>query len=206
MFWFDNILIIFEKLDEFYPTFNMQIDEKLNAIFRLSIYLGIILSLILKNYRYLYIPIFIGIFTIFIYKTQKENLEYFFDEYDKLNCSDVITVKPTADNPFMNFNNITDDRNRAPGTKTYNNPIISNEVEDKFKTGLYQDVGDLYSKSNGQLVFYQMPSTTAANDQTAFAKFLFNTGPTCKEDTIKCASPWSPIDTSQLSGQFVNPS
>ena len=35
-----------------------------------------------------------------------------------------------------------------------------------------------------------MPVTQVVNDQTKFAKWLYNTDATCKENTIKCA-PYS---------------
>ena len=31
-----------------------------------------------------------------------------------------------------------------------------------------------------------MPVTNVYNDQTEFAKWLYDTGPTCKENTINC--------------------
>ena len=38
-----------------------------------------------------------------------------------------------------------------------------------------------------------MPSTTMPNDQTAFAKWCYNTGPTCKERTLYCAPIYTPM-------------
>ena len=32
-----------------------------------------------------------------------------------------------------------------------------------------------------------MPSTTLPNNQTEFAKWCYNTGPTCKDQNIQCA-------------------
>ena len=58
--WYDNYKILFENPDEFYPSYDMNLIDKLNAIMRLSLYIGIILTLITFNYLYLYIPIGIG--------------------------------------------------------------------------------------------------------------------------------------------------
>ena len=80
-FWFKKMSILFEKnrLIEFFPTYNMTLVEKLNAIARLSIYMGLILYFITKKYLYLYIPIIVGGFTIFIFKTQRKNIELYFN-------------------------------------------------------------------------------------------------------------------------------
>ena len=44
-FWYDDIKILFntQRLTEFFPNKNMNMDEKLNAIARFSIYLGLVL-------------------------------------------------------------------------------------------------------------------------------------------------------------------
>jgi len=211
-FWFDNFKILFQNMNEFYPTYNMNLIEKLNAIARLSIYMGIILTLVCKNYLYLYIPLGVSIFTIFIYKMQKNNTEKFFKDYDKISNGEVledngnICVKPTVDNPFMNFNQITDSRFRPEACKSYDNKEIKKDIEKKFNYNLYRDVGDLYGKNNSQREFITMPVTTAIPDQTAFSKYLYSTGPTAKEDTIKNAPEWgeSILANEQIFEPFVN--
>ena len=45
--------------------------EKLNAITRLGIYLGVVLSIIMRNYLYLYITVIIIALTFFIYNFKK---------------------------------------------------------------------------------------------------------------------------------------
>lgn len=205
VFWYDDIKVLFDKPDEFYPSYDMDLVEKLNAIARLSWYIGILLVLLTFNYLYLYIPVGIGLFTILIYKMQKDNVEKFFADYDRLTCgSEEPCTKPTTDNPFMNFNNITDDRFRAPACKSYDNEKIKEEIDDKFNYNLYRDVGDLYSKNNSQREFYTMPNTQVVNDQTSYAKWLYNTGSSSKEDTIKNAPEWSPVVTNQIFERLVN--
>ncbi len=205
IFWYDNMQVLFDKPDEFYPSYDMSLVDKLNAITRLSIYVGIILTLITFNYLYLYIPVGIGLFTLVIYKMQKENIEKFFADYDRLSCADnKPCTSPTTNNPFMNFNLITDDRFRAPACHSFDNKEVKEEIEDKFNYNLYRDVGDLYSKNNSQREFYTMPSTEVIPDQTSYAKWLYYTGPTCKEEAIKCAPEWSPIHPNQIFENFVN--
>ncbi len=183
----------------------MTMIEKLNAIMRMSIYIGLILFLLKNNYYYLAIPILIGAFTIFIFKTQLETLEMFFTTYnshinthnrDVLTQKTMDTTQPTINNPFMNYIHGVSGANphRPPAKKSYNDDFTKHQIETSFNHNLYRNVGDLYNKGNGQLKFNTMPVTTVTNDQTSFAKWLYNTGPTLKEDTTKGAPHWNPVD------------
>lgn len=190
-FWLNDYSILYtgNKVTEFFPTTSMNLAEKLNALVRLSIYLGVILFIIKSSYLYLYIPLITIGTSVVIYKTyskkegyQQNQLAPFKKERKHKK------VKPTVDNPFMNINLITDDRKREGATLSFDKPKVKEEIEDKFNYNLYRDVSDLYGKNNSQREFYTAPSTTIPNDQTSFAKWCYSTGSTCKEDTIKCAS------------------
>ena len=196
-FWLEDYKILFYKelLTDFFPIKSMTVVEKLNSIFRMSIYLSIILYLLTNNYLYLYIMIIIGAFTCYIYYTQKDNLELYFNSID--NSDDNLiekfafkdaqnTIVPTVQNPFMNINLITDDKTQEPAPPSWNNNEIKEKIEDTFNYNLYRDVGDLYGKSNSQREFYTAPSTTIPNNQTSFAKWCYSVGPTCKEKSIYC--------------------
>lgn len=199
-FWYLDIKILFkkERLIEFFPNYEMTLNEKLNAITRLSIYLSIILSLISNNYNYMYISVIVLIFTLLIYKLQSDNIELYFDSYRNNTLNNTLTdVKkctiPTQNNPFMNHNFLTDSPSKPAACKSYNNEGVKKEIKQNFNLKLYRDVSDLYQRNNSQRQYYTMPSTTTPNDQTKFAKWCYNTGKTCKEDTIKCVPPWSSI-------------
>lgn len=196
-FWLDDYKILFykERLTAFFPTIQMTLIEKLNSIFRLSIYLSIILYLLTNNYLYLYIMIIVGGFTCFIYYTQKDNIELYFNSIPESNENRIEKnileeknneVKPTVENPFMNINLITDNKDKEAALPSWNNEKIQKNIEDKFGYNLYRDVGDLYGKSNSQRQYYTMPSTTIPNEQTSFAKWLYGTQATCKEKSIYC--------------------
>lgn len=202
-FWYNDYRILFDKdkLSLFFPTKDMTMIEKLNAIMRFGIYLGIALYFVSYNYTYLYIPIIIGIFTIYLYYNKRNSFEmYFNSENDSLTnrgnkkiLENVETVKPDVNNPFMNINLITDDKTKPPATPSWNDDKVKDEIEDKFNYNLYRDVGDLYGKSNSQRQYYTAPSTTIPNEQTKFAKWLYQTSSTCKEDTKYCAPQMDPV-------------
>jgi len=140
--------------------------------------------------------IIIGLITYYIYKTQKENMELYFNSIPNSNeniiqkseiDNNTRIIEPTVNKPFMNINLITDDKTKPMAEPSWNNDDVKKEIEDKFGYNLYRDVGDLYGKSNSQREFYTMPSTTIPNNQTSFAKWCYATGPTCKEKAIYCS-------------------
>ena len=196
LFWIDNYKILFykERLADFFPTINMTLIEKLNAIFRLSIYLSIVLYLLTSNYLYLFIMIIVGAFTCFIYYNQKDNIELYFNSIPNSNNNliqeivhEKTDISPTTENPFMNINLITDNKEKNAAPASWNDQTVKEDIEDKFGYNLYRDVGDLYGKSNSQRQYYTVPSTTIPNNQTSFAKWCYGVGPTCKEKSIYCA-------------------
>jgi hypothetical protein len=182
-FWFEKpaILIQHNRLIEFFPVYDMSIIEKLNAIVRLSIYAGIILSLITNKTIYLYLPLIIMLFTIFIYKNTSH------PDINETLSNKQPDIIPTVDNPLMNFNLITDPKTKPQAPISHNNSELKNNIENKFNNNLYRDVSDIYQKKNSQREFYTMPNTEAMNDQNGFANWLYKSGPTCKEQTINCA-------------------
>ena len=195
-FWIEDYKILFykDRLTDFFPTITMTLIEKLNAIFRLSIYLSVVLYLLTNNYLYFYIMIIVGLFTWFVYYNQRDNLELYFNSIPNSNENliqesdhKINDIVPTTENPFMNINLITDNKEKEAPPASWNNDEVQKDIEDKFGYNLYRDVGDLYGKSNSQRQYYTMPSTTIPNNQTSFAKWCYSVGPTCKEKSIYCA-------------------
>lgn len=196
--WINDYKILFLKdnISKFVPTVNMTNIEKLNSIMRLGVYLGVALFIFSGKTEYLLIIVLVSVFTYFIYNTQKDNMELFFNSIDNSNFNKIqkslmkepSKIEPSVDNPFMNINLITDDKTKDSAPPSWNNDEVKDEIEVKYNHNLYRDVGDLYGKSNSQRQFYTMPSTTVPNNQTSFAKWCYSTGPTCKESSIYCTS------------------
>ena len=178
-FWITDIKIIIEsnRLSEFIPLKDLSFNRKLNSIVRFCLYLGLILSVLKRNYLYLYITFFGFILTYIIY-TFSDNKEKFLGEAEYLsnlnNCQ-----LPNNQNPFMNVL-LTDDRQRKKACDT-NNKKIRKMIKKKFKRNIYNDVDDVYNRNNSQRQFYTMPSTTIPNDQDSFQNWLYKIPKTCKE-------------------------
>lgn len=199
--WFEDYEILYknDRYLDFFPSVNMSLSEKINAITRLGIYIGVALYIAVNKYVYLYIPIIISSFCYMIYNSQPEK----FININIITGSDTDTsvdggankdkkTLPTENNPLMNIDLIGDKRDKPPAVKSHNNVKVQDKIEDNFNKKLYRNVGDLYGKNNSQRQFVTMPSTTIPNEQTSYAKWLYGTGSTCKEDGVKCAPQWDP--------------
>ena len=196
-FWSNNFGVLFEKrrLVEFVPTADMTQEEKLNALTRLALYIGIVIFVYNQQIWTLYIPILGMFFILFLYnmsrKQRGEGQDTSPDDPTPgLKDDSTITrppycTPPTRNNPFMNvlMNEWADNPTR-PAACEY--PGVDQEVEDHFNYDLYKDIDDLYEKNNGQRQFFTMPYTTIPNDQGSFARWLYEVPSTCKEDQSNC--------------------
>jgi hypothetical protein len=192
-FWYDDISIIWkkERLNEFFPSASHTLEERFNAMLRLSLYISVILYVYHNNYKYFYIAFGVALFTFYIYKNRPANKQAGelkqIEEFEGKKC-----VRPTLDNPFMNvtmkdYMNIKDNSivERDPACDI-SDPEIKKEIEENFNNNLYRDVDDVFGKMNSQRQFYTMPSTTIPNKQDEFAKWLYLAPKTCKEDNDYC--------------------
>ena len=192
LFWFDKPMVLFtaDNFLDVIPTNEMSLIVKLNSITRLSIYLGIIIFILSGDKSYLCIPLVVMGITIFIYKKHNKTVEAFFTGYN--NSRKLPYTLPTVNNPFMNFDNIADPRDKPPALKSFDRPELQKVIEEKYNDRLYRDAGDLFHKANDQRQFYTMPNTDGLPDSVGFAKWLYSTDATCKEDGIKCAPYYDP--------------
>lgn len=198
MFWTNDpsVLIKKDRLIEFVPTKDMSKDERLNALGRMSVYIGIVLMLYLAKAWPLYIPIVGLAFTVFLNKTQpkpKDPPKYPTNETPGIDDPNPFIpseqpecIPPTLNNPFMNvLQNEYIDNPTRPAACEYED--VRDELESNFHYNLYQDLGDnIWQKNNSQRQFFTMPYTTIPNNQGDFARWLYKIGPTCKEDGSAC--------------------
>lgn len=199
-FWTQDPGILFERnrLVEFVPTYDMSTNERLNALARLFIYIGLLLLVYLGKTWTLYIPILGLGFILFLYKTRQANLpekpgRFVPDETPNADDPNPFIpskqpecIPPTLNNPFMNvMNNEYIDNPTRPAACDYTE--VQQEVESNFHHNLYQDIDEaLWNKNNSQRQFFTMPWTTIPNKQGEFARWRFGTGLTCKEDQSAC--------------------
>lgn len=200
-FWLNDPTVLFSDLEDFFPTKSMSLNERLNSIVRLSLYVSVILFLVKKHVWPVYILLSTLIITLVLHQFNFEPMEPLKanEVYDRdgFKC----TV-PTVNNPFMNvtIDEITDNPKRARAcdpTDTY----IANQIKDKSSYNLYLDADKIFSKET-DLRFWTTPVTTIPNDTRKFARWLFGGYPSCKEDSRNCR-PFNNLK--QQRSEYVDP-
>ena len=200
-FWLNDLSIIFNKNHflEVVPFTNMKFNDKLNAIFRVSIYYFIIMTLIKKNLNNIFIPIVVGIITVFLYKNYRSvhrlsesnlsGMESSNSIISSNNNSGVSGCKiPTKDNPFMNPTFLDYGAgDLQQSCSSYNNSVIRDLEKVYYNEGLYEDNFDIYGKEHSARQFHTMPVNSIVNDQGSFADWCYKSPATCKEGNgIQC--------------------
>lgn len=203
IFWLNNLPTLFNK-DNFLdivPYSNFSLSQKLNSIFRLSIYFSVVMFILKKDYRYLMIILIVGLITIIIYKninvgdTNNNNVEGLVEINDSNKNDDAQgCILPTKENPFMNPTPFMIEKgDLRKSCNSYDNPVIRDMENDYFNVGLYRDITDVFNKNNSQREFYTMPVNSIVNDAVKFAEWCYKTPPTCREGNgIQC---FSDLDT-----------
>jgi len=186
-FWGNNIYILFDTkyLKEFIPTEKMSFSQRLNAISRFIIYYFTLLAIYNNNFKNILYAILLLLLIYYIYNTNNNNsnnIETYninnnninnTNNYNKTDKNTKYTVS-TKNNPFMNvlLNEISEGE-RKPAD------YCDKNIDINFSNNVYSDIEDIFNRKNSSRQFYTNPVTTNVNDQTEFAKFLYNTS-SCK--------------------------
>lgn len=181
-FWKDDIMILLNKhrLVEFVPTSDMTTNEKLNALTRFLLYLGILLTLVYKSSEAIYVPI-IG--CVLIYLVHEHYPLTSSEQKGGTENQDV--QMPTKNNPFMNvlMTDYLDNPQRQPAGDIERS-TVNKEVDKHFSKGLYRNINNIWSNNNSQRQYYTNPSTTIPNDRDSFMNWCWKTPYTCKDGNL----------------------
>lgn len=182
VFWFNDLTILYKNCYIYFPSPKYSLITNLNAIMRFFILYSILCFLI-----YLKIDVFKPLILIIIISL----ILYYFRDYIKepfINNENQETIKienrtSTKNNPMMNIS--VNDYNSKKNIVIDKN-ITNEEINKNLNQDLFNDIGDVSSKNMFERNFYTTPINTIPNDQTEFAKWLYDKGPTCKEKTTEC--------------------
>ena len=180
MFWLDNLNELFNPI--LYPNVNMTIDEKINAIIRLILFTGIIATLIFNDSRYILFIFIIMLISILIYNYQidkNKRIEKYLNDNDLDIINNEKCIKPTQENPFMNPSLIGNNKYKSCSIE---NEKIKDDIDYYFNNNVFRETDDLYDKSLLDRQFYTVPSTTIPNNREVLASWLYDRGPSCKEN------------------------
>lgn len=209
-FWINSPTILFDKnnINQLWPTKQMTVEEKLNAITRLVLILTLLGYLITRTMKFVITGLITIASLIFLYTVQKQqqapSLKKTFTEaftnpdiYNRLRSR---FTNPSAANPAMNvlMTEYTDNPNRKPATAAFM-PIVEKEInaktqeyvihnlsrenEDKndLSNKLFKDLGDNFEFDQSMRTWYANPNTTIPNNQQSFAEFCYGDMISCKE-------------------------
>ena len=188
--WIYDVSILFNKnniLNFFPDIMNLSLIENLNRSMRFIIYYFLILYIInIIDFKTIICGLVLWtVITLFIITNNNKNILEKFTLFNKNNVK-TIERKSTKDNPMMNLSvldygkniNIKADLN----DKNIDKNIIGKDIDliNKYNYNELNRVNLLRRN------FYTMPNTKVPNEQTEFARSLYNNGPTCKQDTLQC--------------------
>ncbi len=212
-FWSQQPEILYnrDRLIEFLPRQEMSDNEKLNALTRFFIYIGVIFAIMNSNIIYMYLTLFGVLFTYFLHKNlvRVQNMYrgnvYGGNSNGHMNGnydydSNGPTMKSTKDNPFMNvlLTDYVDDPNRPPAGDISDDKV-KQQVEKNFNFNLYKDVDDIWDKNNSQRQYYTNPNTTIPNDRDSLVKWLYGNMACCKDGNMSaCLRYETPLAHGQI--------
>jgi len=178
------------------PVKDMTFEQQLNSIVRLSVYFSAVVLAVKHDVKVLYVMLFTMALTYLMNEahaiSMRQVQQAFREQNVRLNKQNEPCTLPSRENPFGNvlMSEYTDNPQRpkacAPWTKQATKGITKH-----FNAKLYRDVDDIYMKNASDRQWYTTPSTTIPNDAVKFAKWLYQTGPTCKEGNGLACNPSS---------------
>lgn len=191
-FWLNDMNIIFNRsyLMDVIPNNQFDINRNMNAVFRASIYLSLVIFLLNKKTNIFTLPIIIALITIMVHKNNvnlqekvillnnnNNNNENIINR-DNYNDRMINKLKeklrfPTVNNPLMNLNLVNHDDKIAVDP---NNELVKDEIDKNLDINVYDNPSAVGSFNR----FYTMPVTSIINDQKGFAEWCYNGDSACK--------------------------
>ena len=186
MIWYEDPFSFFLNISNWYniiPSSDMTFDNQLNSLVIFAAYFCILVIIIKKDFRAVYVLAFVMLMTWIFHKhVQKEQFKMN-ELHKKMGIEkDVIhkdyCMKPTKDNPFMNVT--LGDYREFP-----NRPAACADdtvlVDTLYRQDRPVDRNDVFNKKDGNRQFYTTPVTTIPNDIDSYKGFLFDLKPTLKQ-------------------------
>ena len=196
IFWLDYPLILFknDQILQLWPSTNLTIEKKLNALTRLVILLTLIGYAFTKRVEFFIIAFLTLLGIVLLYKKRQVKnkvIKEAFSSKEKKNAvkSDFFNLEsdkytqPSKNNPLGNvlLTDYVDNPKRPPAAPAYEPPIEKAINNSTMDPRLFLDLGDNLSFDRSMRNFYAMPNTKIPSDQKGFAEFCYGDMPSCKE-------------------------
>ena len=167
----------------YFPSPKYSLIENLNAIVRFFILYSILCFIVYQKLD-VFIPLaLIIVISLILYYLRSYIKEPF--KNDNENNTQIENIKRTStpSNPMMNLSVMDYNNNK---NIQIDKEITNEEINKNLNGDLFDDITDVSNKNMFERNFYTTPINTIPNDQTEFAKWLYDKGPTCKEKTTEC--------------------
>jgi hypothetical protein len=190
-FFMDDVSVIVspQRITEFFPTQDMTIEERMNALARLTIYSTLALSLYRNSVRPMHYGAVLIVVLVLLWKNQTLSKTQHFTLGGLLGQTEPVILPekvecrmPTFENPMMN-NLYGDPVDSPPACR---GPGVQEAALALLDKQLIEDPEDLFGKKQMQRNFYTLPSTTIVSDRERFQNALFKDAPNCKVDGNAC--------------------
>ncbi len=192
--WYKDIALFLspDNLIEFVPNSKMTFESQLNAGLRFALYFGVVVGILRHDFRLLLFPCFVALMIVIVYEHDsraKHKREAYLNNMHLMRnrATNRMCMAPTRQNPFMNV--MMSDYKKFPDRPpacNVNDRRVKAAVNSFTKNAFIRNDDDIFHRNTGLRQFYTAPVTTIPNAQNEYANWLYSTGRTCKEDTIKC--------------------
>ena len=174
--WYNNPAILFQDMNEFFPTNDLDRIQKVNAIARLAIYYLILVTVLNLSTNWYSISIVLLVVSFLL---------GYYENFETVTKLDSNCTKPTHNNPFMNFT-LADYINNTnkPASCPYDR--VKDKMRAEFRKDIVPDPADLWGQNISDRQFFTMPWTTIVNNQTALGKWLYGNAGECKNLGLNC--------------------
>lgn len=211
-YWFQEPSEIFnlEKYNKLLPNKSDGYPEKINALVRLSIVVGLLAALINLNAAFLFIPLTVMLVTYLVYLGKKKQLKKAREEeaakLESMRGGDKFLNMVEPERSILSNGKIReleaelgegqctpptrdnifmnalpyDDRQRYPACDYTENREVKNKIEAMFDI-LPHDADDIFNRNDGRFGFHTMPVTTFPGDRDSFAQWAYGRDISCKE-------------------------
>ncbi|MBF95064.1 MAG: hypothetical protein CMH58_07890 [Myxococcales bacterium] len=204
-FWLVEPTVLMKEGDvtSVWPSSKMNLNEKLNAMTRLTIILTITGYILTKKIKFLVSGIVTVLAIVILYGVKNMELTNTlrlatknegFENNDDLKGVTEYT-EPNPKNPIMNvmMHEIHDNPNRKPAAPSFN-PVVETKINESAKkfvasnfddpnieTKLFKDLGDNFNFDQSMRAWYPTANTQVPNDQKGFAEFCYGNMVSCKD-------------------------
>ena len=173
--WFQNVKELFRYPSRFWPTKDMSPGGQINALVRFIVYASFAAYAYNRDVKTFYFGLLLITLVSLAYNGKPGGR--------LATLSPVKCKKPTRHNPFMNT--LLNEYGKDP-VPPCDYETVKEEVREKFNTGLYRNIEDLYERENSQREFITMPNGGLPPDSREFAEFLYGNVKNCKQFPGDC--------------------